>query len=183
MLDQSQKEALYKEIAELVGYTEDDNKRLAELGDLMAGKGQALVDKFYGHLERIDGTKVIINQGDRRAKLEKSLKQWFDDLFSGKRDASYAERMLHVGYVHVKQKVDQKYVTAMFGFIMDFIYSILAEAYGNESDKYKTYSESVSRIITIDMTLMTETYIDGIINAAGWSMDLLKNMAATTGDD
>ncbi len=179
MLKPEEKEKLYKEIKALTDFSSEDAANLASISDVMKAHSEPLTDYFYGHLDRVESTKTIIDGEDgRRGRLKATLMKWFENLFEGNYDMNYANDILRIGSVHVVKKIDQRYVLAMYGMVFQYITSIMEKEFPGDTEKIEKLSLSVGKILSIDMALMMETYISGLVDSTGWSMALLKNMAA-----
>ena len=108
--------------------------------------------------------------------------QWFENLFGGNYDMNYAKDILRIGSVHVVKKIDQRYVLSMYGMVFKFITSMIEKEFTGDTEKVEALTNSVGKILAIDMSLMMETYIEGLVDSTGWSMTLLKNMASQSMD-
>ena len=179
MLSLEEKEKLYDEVKRLTDFSQEDAANLASVQSSMKKHSESLSDYFYSHLHRVEKTKTILNEEDGRTeRLKKTLMEWFENLFSGNYDMNYANDILRIGSVHVVKKIDQRYVLSMYGMVFRFITTIIEKEFPGESEKVETITNSVGKILAVDMALMMETYIEGLVDSTGWSMALLKNMAS-----
>lgn len=182
MMDESQKKDLIADTKELVKFNDkEDGPVLAEVGKILVPEGPKLSDYFYDHLMNTKSTKKVMEEEGRLERQKKTLAQWFEDLFTGPYDESYANKMLSVGYLHVKVKVEQRHVTAMYAKVQEFCCSVINEKVEDNALAEK-YNRAIAKILAFNMALMSEAYLDGVVDAAGWSTQLLKNMASTSGD-
>ena len=62
--------------------------------------------------------------------------------------------------------------------VFKFITGIIEKEFTGNTEKIEALTNSVGKILAIDMALMMETYIEGLVDSTGWSMTLLKNMAS-----
>ncbi|MEO1295013.1 MAG: protoglobin domain-containing protein [Cyanobacteria bacterium J06636_16] len=179
MLSVEEKEKLYEEVKHLTAFSQEDAANLASVQGSMGKHAESLSDYFYSHLHRVEKTKDILNEEEGRTeRLKKTLMQWFENLFSGNYDMNYANDILRIGSVHVVKKIDQKYVLSMYGMVFKFINTIIEKEFPNDPEKVEKVTNSVGKILAVDMALMMETYIEGLVDSTGWSMTLLKNMAS-----
>lgn len=179
MMTAEEKERLLTETKKLVQFDDNaDSQNLKALGEKLKPCADGLVAFFDGHLKQMEATnKIMEAEPGRWERQEKALRQWYEDLFSGDYGTDYYDKILHIGYFHSSHKIDQRYVTAMFNIIFNYTLDKIAENYPDSAER-KKYQDSFAKILALNSTLMTETYLDGLVTAAGWSMELLKNMAA-----
>ncbi|MGF1521141.1 MAG: protoglobin domain-containing protein [Leptolyngbyaceae cyanobacterium] len=179
MLSLEEKEKLYEEVKHLTAFSQEDAANLAAVQNSMRKHSEALSDYFYSHLHRVERTKEILNEeSGRTERLKKTLMQWFENLFAGNYDMNYANDILRIGSVHVVKKIDQRYVLSMYGMVFKFITTIIEKEFPDDPEKVEKVTNSVGKILAVDMALMMETYIEGLVDSTGWSMTLLKNMAS-----
>ena len=179
MLSLEEKENLYKEVKSLTNFTQEDADNLASIRLPMSKHAESLSEYFYSHLHRVEKTSSILSEeAGRTERLKKTLMEWFENLFSGTYDMNYANDILRIGSVHVVKKIDQRYVLSMYGMVFKFITSTLEKEFAGNEQNIEALTNSVGKILSIDMALMMETYIEGLVDSTGWSMTLLKNMAS-----
>lgn len=179
MLSLEEKENLYKEVKHLTDFSQKDADNLASVQAVMSKYAEPLAEYFYSHLHRVEKTSAILDEeSGRTERLKKTLMQWFKNLFSGNYDMNYANDILRIGSVHVVKKIDQRYVLSMYGMVFQFITSALEKEFVGDQQNIEILTHSVGKILAIDMALMMETYIEGLVDSTGWSMTLLKNMAS-----
>ncbi|MGD1898891.1 MAG: protoglobin domain-containing protein [Phormidesmis sp.] len=183
MLKPEEKEKLYEEVKALTDFSSEDVANLASLSGVMNKYSEPLSDYFYSHLHRVERTSTILNEEPGRTeRLKATLMQWFENLFGGNYDMNYAKDILRIGSVHVVKKIDQRYVLSMYGMVFKFITSMIEKEFTGDTEKVEALTNSVGKILAIDMALMMETYIEGLVDSTGWSMTLLKNMASQSMD-
>ena len=183
MLKPEEKEKLYEEVKALTDFSPEDVANLASLSGVMDKHAEPMADYFYSHLHRVETTNAILSEeAGRTERLRATLINWFRSLFGGNYDMNYATDILRIGSVHVVKKIDQRYVLSMYGMVFKYITGTIEKEFPGEAEKVETLTNSVGKILAIDMALMMETYIEGLVDSTGWSMTLLKNMASQSVD-
>lgn len=183
MLKPEEKEKLYEEVKVLTDFSPEDVANLASLSSVMNKHAEPLADYFYSHLHRVERTSAILKEEEGRTeRLRATLMQWFENLFGGNYDMNYAKDILRIGSVHVVKKIDQRYVLSMYGMVFKYITGLIEKEFAGNTEKIEALTNSVGKILAIDMALMMETYIEGLVDSTGWSMTLLKNMASQSVD-
>jgi hypothetical protein len=181
MMTQEEKQKLFEETKSLTGFSEEDTANLIALSQPMKKYGEALSEYFYGRLHQLETTNAILQEKPgRETRLKATLIRWFNNLFAGNYDLNYASDIMRIGEVHVIEKIDQRYVLSMYGMVFQFIITALESEYAGEPAKIEPLKSSVAKILSIDMAMMMESYFIGLLDATGWSMSLLKNVAATS---
>ncbi|MGF1489852.1 MAG: protoglobin domain-containing protein [Prochloraceae cyanobacterium] len=181
MMTPEEKKKLFEETKSITGFCEEDVANLISLSPVMKKYGEELSEFFYGRLHRVEATDAILKaKSGRETRLKNTLIVWFNNLFEGNYDLKYASDMIRIGQVHVAEKIDQRYVVSMYGMVFQFIINALQSEYTGQQDKIEALSNSAAKILSIDMAMMMESYLVELLDSTGWSMTLLKKMAAVS---
>src|SRR5260221_14650748 len=92
----------YRDLQAYVGWTAADAQRVQSLGSLLVAFFPALIDDFYAEIENHpEARRVITGGAEQTARLKQTLRNWLQELFSGRYDGEYVERRWRVGHRHV----------------------------------------------------------------------------------
>ena len=111
--------------------------------DLLLGLEDKLVQGFYNALFAHGATQAVFTDGERPDR-EQTLRQWWQRTLTGPFDQSYWDWQVLVGLVHVKRKVKNPMMIAMWGWIVNFVRQ---EAYEHlPSDEARDLVTAVTRL-------------------------------------
>jgi uncharacterized membrane protein (DUF373 family) len=149
----------FREIKRDYRFTEDDERRLAALRPLM----EEHVDEVMGTLSLwimgTAGAAKFFTEETRQRHVFGAQREWFLDLFSGKYDNRYYEKLIRIGAVHVQHNVDAHYMNRAVNLVKNACIGILQNL---EEDKRETTNKivSVGKILDISLDVITTSYIE-----------------------
>jgi uncharacterized membrane protein (DUF373 family) len=154
----------FKEIKQNYRFTEEDSRRLIDLRPLMEERADAIVSTVAVWINSTKGTaKYFVDESGRQHVLG-ALRGWFLDLFSGKYDSRYHEKLIRIGALHVKHKVDTHYMNRAFNLVKNSCIGILLNL---DEDKEEVTGKiiSVEKILDINLDVITTSYIEEELKA------------------
>jgi uncharacterized membrane protein (DUF373 family) len=149
----------FREIKHNYRFTEEDERRLAALRPLM----EEHVDEVMGTLSLwimgTAGAAKFFTEETRQRHVFGAQREWFLDLFSGKYDNRYYEKLIRIGAVHVQHNVDAHYMNRAVNLVKNACIGILQNL---EEDKRETTDKivSVGKILDISLDVITTSYIE-----------------------
>jgi signal transduction histidine kinase len=150
----------FAEIREYVGFDEEDEKRLHALHPVVKPHFGRVVTHFYDALNENPRTRDIFSGPEQVERLRQTLHTWLEELFAGPHDQDYFERRQRIGQVHVDVGLLPQF---MFG-AMNVVRIELIRALRSEGvDDLAENIESVERALDIDLTIMSQSYWDSLM--------------------
>ncbi|HET7319022.1 MAG TPA: protoglobin domain-containing protein [Nitrospirota bacterium] len=149
----------FREIKHNYRFTEEDEQRLAALRPLM----EEHVDEVMGTLSLwimgTAGAAKFFTEETRQRHVFGAQREWFLDLFSGKYDNRYYEKLIRIGAVHVQHNVDAHYMNRAVNLVKNACIGILQ---GLDEEKRETTNKivSVGKILDISLDVITTSYIE-----------------------
>lgn len=137
-------------------------------------------DTLFGHAT----TKAIFTAEERPAR-EETLRQWWRRTLNGPFDADYWAWQTLVGVVHVKRKVKNPMMMAMWTWMLGAVRDgMRPQLSATELDQLM---ESMERLSATVQALTAESYLEHYIaalrEATGFNAELLDRMVSTQVDD
>jgi len=149
----------FKEIKDNYDFTLDDEKRLAEMRPLMEGHVDELMNELSSWIMTTKEAAKFFIEETRRRHVFDAQKAWFLNLFSGKYDHKYYERLIRIGYVHVKNSVDPHFMNKTINIVRNFCINIL-NASEDTTEKRAKKIISFEKILDINLDIITSSYIE-----------------------
>jgi hypothetical protein len=162
---------LLKTVHTLLGFNDADRQHLMDMGKLLTPHAAALAEMFYAALDTSPISKAILDaEPDRRAKLHKTLADWYSEVFSGKYDDAYAQRRWIIGLVHVKLGIPPMFVVGSIENVYRFSAKKLGEAAGQLGGPLEGYVESLTKMLNTDLAFIEQSYADSTLRAMASEM-------------
>lgn len=92
------------------------------------------------------------------ARLKHSLETWLEELFAGTYDETYVQRRSKVGKRHVEIGLEQIYTNAALSRLRKGLVKVLASEWAGSSDDLHLATESLHRLIDLDLAIIEYTY-------------------------
>ena len=122
-----------------------------------------IVRKFYDHSFKFEAfTKKLAEAGSSRQRLETTQKQYLRLLLEAKFDDAYFEHRLIVGAVHARLHVEPRWNLGNYGMYLQLITDVLSKKM--KGDKLRDTLLAFQKAFTLDMTLVIESYIQGLLD-------------------
>ncbi len=149
----------FKEIKHDYRFTEEDEKRLARLRPLMEEHADEVMGTLSLWIMGTKGAAKFFTEESRKKHVFGAQRDWFLELFSGKYDNRYYEKLIRIGAVHVKYNVDAHYMNRAVNIVKNACIGILQKL---EEDKQEVTDKiiSVGKILDIGLDVITTSYIE-----------------------
>ncbi|RUM62347.1 MAG: hypothetical protein DSY59_00385 [Persephonella sp.] len=165
--------------ANLSNLSKSDFELLNEYKDILSQWTDGLVKTFYDTIFTFDKTASIPHKGER-AKLEKTLTDWYMDIISGELTGKFWMKQWYVGLIHIYRNVDNKYMVAMMGKFQE---EFMKKTFENfDKDLALKISSAFNRITNTILAVIVEGYINMYIKSlegmTGINKEILDRMVA-----
>mgnify|MGYP003633121071 FL=1 len=147
----------------LLGFGDDDVEALIEVKSLIEQHIEELVSEFYARQTSTPEIAALIGDADTLSRLQLAQRRYVLDLFEGRYGLEYVNNRLRIGLVHKRIGVEPKlYLSAVH-----LISSLLVDTITLRAE-HKSQAEAairaLFRLISFDVTLIFETYIQGMVS-------------------
>jgi uncharacterized membrane protein (DUF373 family) len=148
-----------REIKHDYRFTEDDEKRLAGLRPVMEEHVDEVMSTLSLWIMGTKGAAQFFTEESRKRHVFGAQREWFLELFSGKYDNRYYEKLIRIGATHVKQNVDPHFMNRAINLVKNTCIGILQKM---EEDKVEATNKiiSVGKILDISLDVITTSYIE-----------------------
>jgi uncharacterized membrane protein (DUF373 family) len=121
------------------------------------------MDSAMGALEswilRTKDTAVFFADENRKKRVFAAHRNWFSDLFSGKYDTHYYERLIRIGQVHVRAQVEAHFMNRAVNILRNFCIGVLNENIDNTEERTAVLI-SLEKMLDINLDIITSSYIE-----------------------
>jgi hypothetical protein len=145
-------DAVVSELVSMMNLSAAEASSLAALKDKAAAGAPAMVKDFYDRLFSHQNTAEYL-QGASMDRLHSMVTEWFLDLFSGSYDASYAQKRIVIGKIHVKIGLPVRYPLSMLDVIMSHGEKLLA---GSDDTAHTAFR----KVLALDIAIFNQAYED-----------------------
>ena len=149
----------FREIKHDYRFSEEDEQRLAGLLPLMEEHADEIMSTLGLWIMGTKGAAQFFTEESRKKHVFGSQREWFIDLFSGKYDNRYYEKLIRIGSAHVKHNVDTHYMNRAVNLVKNACIGLLQK---QEEDKVEATNKiiSVGKILDISLDVITTSYLE-----------------------
>lgn len=171
--------AILEQMPPIVRFRLDDAQLIMAHQQLLLGLEGKLVVGFYDTLFAHAPTKAIFKDGERPAR-EQTLRDWWRRTLSGPFDGNYWTWQALVGLIHVKRKVKNPMMIAMWGWLLQ----TLRQELGGQlpAGTLEPLLDSFTRLAATVQALTAESYLEHYIKAlceaTGFEPELLDRLVS-----
>lgn len=159
-------EAILSDLVQLMDLTAAEKAVLAQLQENARQVSPALSQAFYQRLLAHPLTAEYFTGPIE--ERQKTLEQWFVELFRGEYDQTYVQHRLKIGQIHVRIGLPIRYPLAMLDLIDSFGMQVAAQ-----SEQPAVAAAAFRKLLALDIALFNQAYED----------EQLKHLAQTVGNE
>ncbi len=149
----------FKDIKKHYDFTEEDEVRLSSVSGLMSETADEAMDALDSWILGTRETARFFADEGRRARVFGAHRKWFLDLFSGKYDQQYYERLIRIGQTHVRVAVEAHYMNRAINILRSRCIDILNRSIEDPEERTRMLI-SVEKILDINLDVITSSYIE-----------------------
>ncbi len=149
----------FREIKHDYRFVEEDEQRLAGLRPFMEEHADEIMSTLSLWIMGTKGASQFFTEETMKAHVFGAQREWFLQLFSGKYDNRYYEKLIRIGATHVRHKVDAHYMNRAVNLVKNACIGILQKL---EEDKVEVTNKiiSVGKVLDISLDVITTAYIE-----------------------
>jgi len=171
---------IFESIPQIIIPNKNDSAIIQKHNTLLISYENALVTGFYDAVYGDNSLKEHLSIDERKAR-EQTLRQWYQVSMTGNFDEHYWQWQTFVGIVHVKHKIPNAAMLAMWGWIMSFLQkNLLQDLETEEAMKVLTVLQKLQAVVT---SLTVESFIltqqEAIHMASGLNDAILGRLIST----
>jgi len=179
------------EIAERLNLVELNRTGMDALGrqlqdDVIRPNVDAIVDRFYGSLNRIDEFNHIVEDYSSKERIRESQRHYLLGLGIDFDQSQYFEERLRVGAVHQRVGVPQGLYQCTFQGLQNLLIEYIPAEIRNDGPAFQAILRFILKITALDMGLAVESYCSARVSGLEESlatergeMDRLREIAET----
>jgi Protoglobin len=153
--------AVFQEIKNFIGFTDDDVASLKAMAPIFAAKGGAITDLFYVKLAADPEQSKLIE--GRVEALKRTHNRWMSELFAGTYGESYFNDRWRIGLTHVRVGVKPWWVEAVTSFLRTEGLGLLTSEMADPAERTRSV-QALIKILDIDLMIINLAYSDETID-------------------
>ncbi len=157
--------------------TEQEIQCMQEFLPHLAANLDPVFDGLYNHVAEWPGLLSKLGSQANIERIKGIQRQHWSNLFSGKFDDAYFERVTNIGRTHEHNKLEPRYYMGAYAYIMKRIIELVFQTYvqptangkkgtSQQSEQAAEVLKSVVSAVFLDMDLAISIYIDTFHNMA-----------------
>jgi uncharacterized membrane protein (DUF373 family) len=149
----------FREIKHDYRFAEEDEQRLANLRPFMEEHADEIMSTLSLWIMGTKGASQFFTEETIQKHVFGAQRSWFLELFSGKYDNRYYEKLIRIGATHVRHKVDAHYMNRAVNLVKNACIGLLQKG---EEDRVEATNKiiSVGKILDISLDVITTSYIE-----------------------
>jgi methyl-accepting chemotaxis protein len=184
---------------EFIDFSAEDERRVADLDDLVESNMDALVESFVGPVFGHDRTKEIVDRSPRtESDLEAIVEGYMRMVTGGQYDTEYFTHRTRIGRLHDRLEMPLHYFGGMFANLLSTFFETLqqrtidAATAELDADDAATVEEAitdgfrdsmaVTRILNLDMQVVNDTYLHSYSADLREEIERSRELRAEIGD-
>ncbi|GAB6068128.1 hypothetical protein JCM13664_14470 [Methylothermus subterraneus] len=169
-------EQIVKDLKVLTGFGEADLAVLQKHQALISRWADEIVKAFYDTLYAYEPTAGVLGQD--RAAREKTLREWYLEIASGKLDKKFWSHQWFVGVVHIKRKVPNRFMIGMMSRVQELFLHKSLEALPREEalELYAAFKRVSDMVVGLIAESYLENYFQALENTVGFKRTLVQRM-------
>jgi len=133
-------------------FTQTDANTLKSIRSITEKYTKDLIKGFYKFILEFDHAKIFLHNKEILGRHQIGIENWYLNLFCGKYDENYFEKLNIISEIHVKIGLPAHYVNTAFSFVRGFVKDILIK------EKKLGALSSWDKIIDINLDILTIAY-------------------------
>ena len=152
----------YEEMKRYVRFDDTDAARLAAVHGVVAPHFERVAREFYDRTREHEDAHAVFTGEEQIVRLQRSLVKWMHRLFGGTYDQTYFEETAHVGRVHVRIGLPQRYMFTAMALVRVALTRVIEESAATLKDATAT-RDALTRLLDIELGVMLEAYQDSFV--------------------
>jgi Protoglobin len=157
----SETNAVFQELKNFIGFTDDDVAALKAMAPIFAVKGAAITDLFYVKLAADPEQNKLIE--GRVEALKRTHNRWMSELFAGAYGEAYFADRWKIGLTHVRVGVKPWWVEAVTSFLRTEGFRLLSSEMSDPAERTRSV-QALIKILEIDLMIINLAYSDETID-------------------
>ena len=124
----------------------------------MAERSQGVIDQLYEHLLAHHETRSFFQSERHLQNVKRAQVQYFARLFEGRLDLDYYRDRVRVGYAHERIGLGPQWYIGLYSYYLSLLLELVQEEIKDPLARLNV-SQSLSKIIFLDMGIAIDTYI------------------------
>jgi PAS domain S-box-containing protein len=146
-------DARFRELKRYVRFSEDDAQRLARFRPRAEPHFHEIVQLFYERVREHEDAFAVFGSEEALARMHGLLVAWLGRILTGPYDAAYAAKSCHIGQVHVRVGLPQRFMFTAMSVFRQRLHA-LAGTLGDDPD----LALALDRILDLELALMNDAY-------------------------
>jgi two-component system, NtrC family, sensor histidine kinase HydH len=179
-------EAQFESTKHYVGFDERSAAALAAFHPLAQPHMQAIIDDFYGAIERHADARSAITGGRQQIeRLKLTLVAWLETVLAGPHDAALLESHSRIGRVHVRIALPQEFMLTAMNRIRVRLFDVAQQEFAGDPARLRSTVIAVDQILDLELAIMLDTYREDLAEKirASERLATIGQLAASIGHE
>lgn len=148
-------ETRFDELKRYVRFDDDDARALLAFRPLAAPHFERIAREFYERIREHEDAHAVFTGEEQIERLQRSMVRWMDRVLSGTYDDAYLEETRHIGRVHVRVGLPQRYMFTSMALIRVSLEAVAEKELGAAAAGTRF---ALTRLLDLELAIMVESY-------------------------
>jgi len=174
----------FEEFKKYIDLTATDVALVRDFSDLLRPHLPTILDDFFKEMERVPRLHRFVPKHEDLERVKQiEIKHWLE-LFDHPLDASFIEKSKHVGMVHARIGLDERWYMAAYAKALDRFCAVVGKH--RKGKKATEMISAIQKVVMLDMELALSVYGRSVKDMAvdrhglGESIDNIRHMSKLT---
>ncbi|MCD6362508.1 MAG: globin-coupled sensor protein [Synergistetes bacterium] len=159
--------------------TEEEEKALREIANILEKKVSDFADKIYYHLSRAEERRKHALGTSKAEEWRFALREYLTSLIKDNIDARYLEKRVTLGKKNYKTGVALEHFIGIYNPLIKPLLEAVFDAYKEEKDKAILTFSGLMKRINLDVQIVIETYMSLVGESVAEANNDLKTVVKT----
>lgn len=155
---------IHRELSSYVHFDSRDARRVAQLGPIIAPTFREIAEEFYDRTRDFEAAHAVFEDEAQIERLKLSLVAWMKRLFSGVYDEEFFAYVSHVGHVHVRIGLPQRYMFSAMNLLRTSFGDLVRRSIDGVS--YAEHLQALDKLLDLSLAVMLESYFGETLEMA-----------------
>jgi PAS domain S-box-containing protein len=153
-------ESEWDEIKSYLEITEEDERNLGKLGEILLPSLEDIVDAFYEHILSFPSTRRLFADAETAERIKAEQMEYFRRLTRGHYNSDYLKDRTRIGVAHDRIGLKPRWYIGAYRKYVELILPRLCERLSGGEEGLIPYLRSLLKVVFLDMTVALESYLD-----------------------
>lgn len=148
---------------QFAGIDDETRRDIRDVWLIIEAKLPQLLTDFYAYLGKTPAMAALV--GNQQGRLKTAQRQHWEQLFSGRFDAGYAESIRRIGLVHHRIGLEPSWYIGGYQFVLTRLTAIVAQHHRFGRARLTRHLNALQKVVMLDLDMAISIYQEELVEA------------------